>query len=117
MMINQIQVDTKKVLFPVAEDLYGLFFEDINRAGDGGLYPEMIRKTSTDVQIKFHNSPSKGKIIFCIMKGIMRLSSIGKSREWGTGNRFTELRYCGIDCIAVIAGQIKKLCTGALMCQ
>lgn len=28
---------------PVAPDLYGLFFEDINRAGDGGLYPEMLR--------------------------------------------------------------------------
>ena len=27
----------------VAPDLYGLFFEDINRAGDGGLYPEMLR--------------------------------------------------------------------------
>lgn len=28
---------------PVAPDLYGLFFEDINRSGDGGLYPEMLR--------------------------------------------------------------------------
>ena len=31
---------------PVAPDLYGLFFEDINRAGDGGLYPEMLRNRS-----------------------------------------------------------------------
>jgi len=31
------------VKFPVTETLYGLFFEDINRSGDGGLYPEMIR--------------------------------------------------------------------------
>lgn len=39
----KLKVSTKNVLFPVAKDLYGLFFEDINRAGDGGLYPEMIR--------------------------------------------------------------------------
>lgn len=45
-MVNRIHINTKKVLFPVAEDLYGLFFEDINRAGDGGLYPEMIRNRS-----------------------------------------------------------------------
>ena len=45
-MKNKIYVNTKKEMFPVAEDLYGLFFEDINRAGDGGLYPEMIRNRS-----------------------------------------------------------------------
>ncbi len=43
---NVIKVSTKDVLFPVAEDLYGVFFEDINRAGDGGIYPEMIRNRS-----------------------------------------------------------------------
>lgn len=45
-MQNRVQIDTKQVRFPVAEDLYGLFFEDINRAGDGGIYPEMLRNRS-----------------------------------------------------------------------
>ncbi len=45
-MANVIKVNTKEVLFPVAEDLYGVFYEDINRAGDGGIYPEMIRNRS-----------------------------------------------------------------------
>ena len=31
---------------PVAPTLYGLFFEDINRAGDGGLYAEMVQNRS-----------------------------------------------------------------------
>ena len=44
--MNEVKVYTKKVRFPVSEDLYGLFFEDINRAGDGGIYPEMIRNRS-----------------------------------------------------------------------
>ena len=29
--------------FPAAPELYGLFFEDINHAADGGLYPERLR--------------------------------------------------------------------------
>lgn len=35
----------------VAPDLYGLFFEDINRAGDSGLYPEMLRNRSFEDSI------------------------------------------------------------------
>ena len=45
-MQHKVIVNTKRELFPTAEDLYGLFFEDINRAGDGGMYPEMIRNRS-----------------------------------------------------------------------
>lgn len=44
--MSKIYVQTKENRFPVAKDLYGLFFEDISRAGDGGLYPEMIRNRS-----------------------------------------------------------------------
>lgn len=42
-MQNTIHIHTKKVKFPTAPEFYGLFFEDINHAADGGLYPEMIR--------------------------------------------------------------------------
>lgn len=45
-MQNTIKINTKNELFKVADDLYGLFFEDINRAADGGIYPEMIRNRS-----------------------------------------------------------------------
>jgi hypothetical protein len=30
----------------VSPTLYGLFFEDINRAGDGGLYAELVQNRS-----------------------------------------------------------------------
>jgi len=50
-MNKKVKVNTSKVRFPVAEDLYGLFFEDINRAGDGGIYPEMIRNRSFEDQL------------------------------------------------------------------
>ena len=33
--MNRMNIRTKEKRFPVAPDLYGLFFEDISRAGDG----------------------------------------------------------------------------------
>ncbi len=42
----RLSVRTREKRFPVAPDLYGLFFEDISHAGDGGLYPEMLRNRS-----------------------------------------------------------------------
>ncbi len=44
--MSRVNVRTREKRFPVAPDLYGLFFEDISRAGDGGLYPEMLRNRS-----------------------------------------------------------------------
>ena len=49
--MNRIEVKTKQTRFPVAGNLYGLFFEDINRAADGGLYPEMLRNRSFEDSI------------------------------------------------------------------
>lgn len=40
--MSQLTISTQEKRFPVAPDLYGLFFEDISHAGDGGLYPEML---------------------------------------------------------------------------
>lgn len=42
-MKDTISIYTEKVKFKTAPEFYGLFFEDINHAADGGLYPEMIR--------------------------------------------------------------------------
>ncbi len=38
-----ITVDLKKQGAPVSSRLYGIFFEEINHAGDGGLYAELVR--------------------------------------------------------------------------
>ena len=41
--MSKITVTTKDKRFPVAPDLYGFFFEEINHAADSGIYPEMLR--------------------------------------------------------------------------
>jgi len=49
--MSQIFIGTKNRRFKTSKDLYGIFFEDINRVGDGGLYPEMIRNRSFEDSI------------------------------------------------------------------
>lgn len=42
------EVNTKKVGAPIKSTMYGLFFEDINFAADGGLYGELVKNRSFD---------------------------------------------------------------------
>ncbi|MCH4192803.1 MAG: alpha-L-arabinofuranosidase [Butyrivibrio sp.] len=49
--MSSLNVETKNVKIPVNKSLYGVFIEDINRAMDGGLYPEMIRNRTFEDSI------------------------------------------------------------------
>ena len=44
--MTDITINTSKITNPVSPILYGIFFEDINYAGDGGLYAELIANRS-----------------------------------------------------------------------
>ncbi|MBO5165637.1 MAG: hypothetical protein IJ405_08655 [Lachnospiraceae bacterium] len=44
----KIRVNTNKKVTEISPSLYGLFFEDINRAGDGGIYAELVRNRAFD---------------------------------------------------------------------
>ena len=48
-----IDVNTRKLGAPVQTTMYGLFFEDINFAADGGLYGELIKNRSFEFQQPF----------------------------------------------------------------
>lgn len=41
-----MDVNTQKLGAPVQPTMYGIFFEDINYAADGGLYAEMVKNRS-----------------------------------------------------------------------
>lgn len=49
--MSKINIKSKEITGQTTPDLYGLFFEDISHAGDGGLYPEMIRNRSFEDSI------------------------------------------------------------------
>ena len=41
-----MDVSTKKLGAPIQSTMYGIFFEDINYAADGGLYGELVKNRS-----------------------------------------------------------------------
>lgn len=43
---NTMEVNTKKLGAPIQSTMYGIFFEDINFAADGGLYGELVKNRS-----------------------------------------------------------------------
>ena len=50
---NELVVQTNKIGAPVQPTMYGIFFEDINYAADGGLYAEMIKNRSFEFPQNF----------------------------------------------------------------
>lgn len=44
----KLNIKPKSKIIDTTPSLYGLFFEDINRAGDGGLYAELLRNRAFD---------------------------------------------------------------------
>ena len=56
--MSKLKIKTKERRFETARDLYGIFFEDINRAGDGGLYPEMLRNRRDRKSTRLNSSHS-----------------------------------------------------------
>ena len=76
-----IHVDASNPGVKVSPNLYGIFFEDINHAADGGLYAELISNRSFEdddknihrkVQKSRHNSSTRG----CSTRHRARLSSL-----------------------------------------
>ena len=43
---NELVIQTKKTGAEIQPTMYGLFFEDINYAADGGLYAELVKNRS-----------------------------------------------------------------------
>ncbi|MDR7369685.1 alpha-L-arabinofuranosidase C-terminal domain-containing protein [Flavobacterium aquidurense] len=48
---NNLQVDVAKTVTKIQPTMYGVFFEDINFAADGGLYAEMIKNRSFEFEL------------------------------------------------------------------
>ncbi|MGB3774182.1 MAG: alpha-L-arabinofuranosidase C-terminal domain-containing protein [Leeuwenhoekiella sp.] len=48
---QELTVDMSKTIAPIQPTMYGIFFEDINFAADGGLYAEMIKNRSFEFTI------------------------------------------------------------------
>ena len=58
-----LDVNTKKLGAPVQPTMYGIFFEDINYAADGGLYAELVKNRSFEFPNAFTGWDISGNVI------------------------------------------------------
>jgi len=77
----KLTVQTDKPGHAVSRSLYGVFFEEINRAGDGGLYAEMIQNRS------FEDS-EKGPLAWTVEAGDAAVVELDRSRPTTDGQKF-----------------------------
>ena len=49
---NEMVIQTRKLGAEIQPTMYGLFFEDINYAADGGLYAELVKNRSFELTTK-----------------------------------------------------------------
>ena len=59
---NVMELNVAKKGAPIQPTMYGLFFEDINYAADGGLYAEMIKNRSFEFPQSFMGWDIFGKV-------------------------------------------------------
>ncbi len=59
---HEMTINTAKLGAPVSSTMYGLFFEDINYAADGGLYGEMVMNRSFEFPNAFAGWDISGKV-------------------------------------------------------
>lgn len=86
---NTVTVQTKKLGAAVQPTMYGVFFEDINYAADGGLYAELIKNRSFEFYPDhymgwkmFGNVTLRNDGPFERNPHYVRLSSSGHSDKW-----------------------------------
>ena len=59
---NTFDINTSKVGAPIPSTMYGIFFEDINYAADGGLYAELIKNRSFEFPNNYAGWIISGKV-------------------------------------------------------
>jgi alpha-L-arabinofuranosidase len=60
--INELIIETKKIGAEIQPTMYGLFFEDINYAADGGLYAELVKNRSFEFPQNFMGWKTFGNV-------------------------------------------------------
>ncbi len=60
--VSNLVIQTNKIGAPIQPTMYGLFFEDINYAADGGLYAELIKNRSFEFPQNFMGWNTFGNI-------------------------------------------------------
>ncbi len=102
--VNKMKVNVSKPGAPIQNTMYGIFFEDINFAADGGLYAEMIKNRSFEFPQNFMGWRTFGNVTLKDDGPFDKNPHYARLGYSGHSDKFTGLENEGFFGIAVKAG-------------
>ena len=81
---NELVIQTKKLGAEIQPTMYGLFFEDINYAADGGLYAELVKNRSFEFPQHLMGWNTYGKVTLMDLLNVIRIMYVFPIRDTDT---------------------------------
>ena len=103
--VNSFDIDLKKVGAPIQPTMYGIFFEDINFAADGGLYAEFIKNRSFELPYSLQGWKAFGNVQILDNGPFERCPHYARLSDPGHAHKQTGLDNEGFFGIGVEAGK------------
>ncbi|WP_033148016.1 alpha-L-arabinofuranosidase C-terminal domain-containing protein [Prevotella sp. P6B1] len=100
-----LDVNTKKLGAPVQPTMYGIFFEDINYAADGGLYAELVKNRSFEFPNAFTGWDISGNVTLKDDGPFERNPHYVRLAPTGHGDKHTMIENHGFFGMGVKGGQ------------
>ena len=102
---NELVIQTKKLGAEIQPTMYGLFFEDINYAADGGLYAELVKNRSFEFPQHLMGWNTYGKVTLMDDGPFERNPHYVRFSDPGHGHKHTGLDNEGFFGIGVKKGE------------
>jgi len=102
---NAFDIDLKKVGAPIQPTMYGIFFEDINYAADGGLYAELVKNRSFEFPYALQGWKAFGNVEIRDDGPFDRCPHYARLKDPGHAHKQTGLDNEGFFGIGVEAGK------------
>ncbi|MBQ7511078.1 MAG: carbohydrate binding domain-containing protein [Prevotella sp.] len=100
-----MNVNTQKLGAPVQSTMYGIFFEDINYAADGGLYAELVMNRSFEYPNHFAGWDTSGKVMLLSDSPFDKNPNCVRLAPAGHGDKHTMIENHGFFGIGVKGGE------------
>ena len=100
-----MNIQTSKIGAPIQKTMYGLFFEDINYAADGGLYGELVKNRSFEFPQHFMGWETFGNVDLKKDGPFKKCPHYVELSDPGHGERRTGLQNEGFFGIGVLKGE------------
>ena len=88
---GSISVDASRLGHPIPSSLYGIFFEEISHAGEGGLYAELVQNRGLgDIIIKVVNAAAEPQAMTLQLKDVPKFGSRATATVLTSGSPLDE---------------------------